>query len=80
MPRYNDTLTPREQEVYCKIINNVRGLKQKEIAQELKMSFSTFHTHLLNIFLKTRTNSIIELIVKHYHRRGNLWKQQKKEL
>lgn len=67
MSEYNDTLTPREQEVYCKIINNVRGLKQKELAKELKMSFGTFHTHLINIFLKTRTNSIIELIVRHYH-------------
>ena len=72
MSEYNDTLTPRETEVYCKIVNNVRGLTQKELSKELGISESTFHTHLLSIYLKTCTQSQIELIIKHYRKREQL--------
>lgn len=68
MPEYYNLLTPTEKQVYCKIINNVQGKPQKVLAEELFISQNTFHTHLLNIYNKTNTNSQVELIVKHYHR------------
>ena len=67
--RYSDKLTPREQAVYDKIVNNIKGLTQEELADELCISKHTFHTHLLNIYLKTGTKSQTELIIKHYQRR-----------
>lgn len=76
MSEFYDLLTPREQEVYCKIINNIRGLSREDMAKELHIKKSTFDTHLINIFLKTGTSSQIELIVKHYHKRGNLWNKK----
>ena len=79
MSEYYDLLTPKEKEVYCKIINNIEGKSQKDLANEMFISLATMHTHLLSIYAKTGTNSQIELIVKHYHERGKLWKQQKKE-
>ncbi len=79
MSRYDDTLTPREQEVYCKIINNIEGKPRSRLAEEMFISKYTMHTHLMNIFEKTGTSSQIELIVKHYHERGRLWKQQKEQ-
>jgi DNA-binding CsgD family transcriptional regulator len=64
-------LTKREQDVYNKVVNNIEGKSQKELAVDLSMSIGTFHTHLLNIFFKTNTNSQIELIVRHYKRGKN---------
>ena len=71
MSEYSDTLTNKEQDVYNAIINNIEGLKNKELAKQLKMSRSTFCTHLMNIYYKTHTNSQIELIVKYYRERIN---------
>ena len=71
MSEYSDTLTRKEQEVYDAIINNIEGLKNKDLAKKLEMSRSTFCTHLMNIYYKTRTNSQIELIVKYYRERIN---------
>ena len=71
MSEYSDTLTNKEQEVYNDIINNFEGLKNKYLAKKLEMSRSTFFTHLMNIYYKTRTNSQIELIVKYYRERIN---------
>ena len=68
---YSSALTPREKEVYCKVVNNIKGLKQEELAQELGLSKSTFHTHLLNIYIKKGVSTQIELIVKHYRERIN---------
>jgi NarL family two-component system response regulator LiaR len=79
MSEYYDLLTPAEKQVYCKIINNVEGKTQKQLADEMFISKHTIHTHLLSIYAKTGTKSQIELIVKHYHERGKLWKQQQKE-
>lgn len=73
MSEYYDLLTPKEKEVYCKIINNIKGKPQKELASEMFISPATMHTHLMRIFEKTGTSSQIELIVKHYHERGKLW-------
>lgn len=77
MSEFYKVLTPKEKEVYCKIINNIEGKPQKELAKELFISLNTFHTHLLNIFLKTETKSQIELIIKHY--KGRLCKQYVQE-
>lgn len=79
MSEYYDLLTPKEKEVYCKIINNIEGKSQRELADEMFISLATMHTHLISIYAKTGTKSQIELIVKHYHERGKLWKQQQKE-
>lgn len=76
MSEYYDLLTPKEKEVYCKIINNIEGKSQKELASEMFISPTTMHTHLLSIYAKTGTSSQIELIVKHYHKRGNLWNKK----
>ena len=76
MSEYYDLLTPKEKEVYCKIINNIKGKPQKELASEMFISLATMHTHLLSIYAKTGTNSQIELIVKHYHERGKLWNKK----
>ena len=76
MSEYYDLLTPKEKEVYCKIINNIKGKSQKDLANEMFISLATMHTHLLSIYAKTGTNSQIELIVKHYHERGRLWNKK----
>lgn len=70
MSEYNDLLTPKEKEVYCKIINNIEGKTHKQLASELFISESTMHTHLLSIYAKTGTSSQIELIIKHYKKGG----------
>lgn len=76
MPEFIKPLTPREQEVYCKVINNIEGKSSNELAAEMFISKYTMHTHLMNIFEKTGTSSQIELIVKHYHERGRLWNKK----
>ena len=76
MSEYYDLLTPKEKEVYCKIINNIEGKPQKELASEMFISPATMYTHLVNIYIKTGTKSQIELIVKHYHERGRLWNKK----
>jgi DNA-binding CsgD family transcriptional regulator len=66
-----------EKQVYCKIINNIEGKSQVELAQDIFISKHTMHTHIRNIFEKTETSTQIELIIKHY--REKLWKQYQQE-
>lgn len=74
MSEYYDLLTPKEKEVYCKIINNIEGKSRTEIAKEMFIAPCTLHTHLLNIYTKMGASSQIELIIKHYRERIK-WKQ-----
>ena len=80
MSEFYEDLTPKEKQIYCKLVNNIEGKTVIEMAEDIGISSRTFNTHILHIFQKTGASSQVELIVKHYHRRGNLWKQQKKEL
>lgn len=78
MSEFYENLTPKEKEVYCRIINNIEGKSCAEIAKDMFIAPCTFHTHLLNIFAKTGTSSQIELIIKYYRERIK-WKQYQQE-
>ena len=73
MMKLYDKLTPKEQEVYNKLVNNIEGKKISELAKELEISLGTLHTHMLHIFSKFGINSQVELIIKHYKEKE--WKQ-----
>lgn len=69
MSEYYENLTPREKEIYCRIINNIEGKKINDLAVDAKISPHTMRTHILNIFGKLGVSSQIELIIKHYKER-----------
>lgn len=68
MPEFYKNLTPKEQEIYNLIINNIEGEKIEELAKKANISYYTMRTHLQHIYEKTGISSQIELIVKHYRR------------
>ncbi len=53
------SISNRETEVIAQIS---RGLSNKEIADELGVSFTTVRTHVYNIFQKTGASSRVELL------------------
>ena len=70
MSKYDGILSPREREIYYSLVTNIKGLTYTELAEKLHITYSTFKTHVINIFRKTGIKSEVELIVRYYHDRG----------
>ncbi|MGZ6389015.1 MAG: response regulator transcription factor [Ktedonobacterales bacterium] len=59
LPEVEDSLTPREQEVF-ELVR--RGLRSREIAQQLTIADATVYKHIQNILEKLRVHSRTQAI------------------
>ncbi|MGZ3601561.1 MAG: LuxR C-terminal-related transcriptional regulator [Ktedonobacterales bacterium] len=59
LPEVEDSLTPREQEVFELVL---RGLRSREIAQQLTIADATVYKHIQNILEKLRVHSRTQAI------------------
>jgi DNA-binding CsgD family transcriptional regulator len=58
-PRYNELFTSKEKEILQLV---VEGKTTKEISEILNKSIHTINTHRKNIFQKTESKTIAELV------------------
>lgn len=58
VPGCGDELTPREREIVAAV---GRGLSNKQIARELRLSLNTVKFHLSNIYRKLRLKNRLQL-------------------
>lgn len=63
IPATSETLTPQEQKVLHRL---AKGMKAKEIADELFVSVNTINTHKAHLLSKFNAANTIELIIKAF--------------
>ena len=63
IPQTSDTLTAQEKKVLCKL---AKGMKAKEIADELFVSVNTINTHKAHLLSKFNAANTTELIIKAF--------------
>ena len=63
----SETLSPREAEVLDLL---AKGFLYKEIADQMKISYATVHTHIRHVYEKLHVRSRTEAVAKHFLGRG----------
>ena len=61
-PEGSETLSPREAEVLDLL---AKGFLYKEIADQMKISYATVHTHIRHVYEKLHVRSRTEAVAKH---------------
>jgi DNA-binding NarL/FixJ family response regulator len=61
-PAQSETLSPREAEVLELL---AKGFLYKEIADQMKISYATVHTHIRHVYEKLHVRSRTEAVAKH---------------
>lgn len=61
-PQASETLSPREAEVLDLL---AKGFLYKEIADQMKISYATVHTHIRHVYEKLHVRSRTEAVAKH---------------